>query len=979
MKTGEGSYFVCGECTQQPAYRSQEKLDMHRESFHEIPKSCKSTTSSLPRVESRRRVCGGKKSRKLSELISSRDDLQKQLDETKEHVSQLETASGEQEYTITLVKREMESMKKAFDAKNTEIERLQRIQTSIIRIEGKPTMKTTTKASRTEIESEEKSDLKKSMNAEYLSLMDSMKTVTGLDFDDSESTASQDIRECDEYKTTQICSLENQIERLTSEINEMKQNHGTLKTRLIREAAIKEDIKRMFQDAQSKYKEKDLEVQECRKQICVLEKQIREDRRVIDRLTSELEVFQQKYNEFKDRANESQSMVEKLHKEISKSLECQSHKQLKNDELQMEIDGFRGKMEEKEKNIQLMIQSEKILKLKINRLTMDLEDIKTQEQSEEFKLNQIRLQFEGRVESLEMEKDMMNTANVKLRENLRVAGNEEDAMKTKIRALEKERGCISRERNNLKRELDKSKRQFIEMDKHFQRMKKSNKDWCEAKKKIQLDKSNLQKELKTTKEELEKLKNNHQESKKVERTKIFSELEVRKSNLDEIRKDLNKATTHQAREEERLRCQMEHLQNKVKDREVMMEKMKKESENVQNTLFQTIHDLREKCQISDEKVSHNLELEVEHFKTSLDEAKRVICEQTKKFDKLKELHLKLDTELIRVSNIKFDLEKERDLFKKQFEQVSKENDHISKELSKMELCLKESEKTTENKNQQTMLSKQLEESEKLHQEKIRAMERDITKQLKETERSYEDKIRDMQHDIEKKMERAEKLHRDKIGELKKAEKSHKKKIDEMQQDIARKQKDFKRSEEELSIEHTKNEELENQLKQCQLKIEDLTKQIETHRCEGNEGGTELHSDLEFHREQVKKLNQDLKVSGEKQNQIKEDGEAKLKEIVESKQVLEKEKQNLSTSLIHSEATQVSLSNQIEELNSKLLSMQRFKKDFEKAQNEKVKLENNLENAQSEKSKLENKIKEIEKKGGTNNASSTNEINKLRER
>ena len=435
MKTGEGSYFVCGECTQQPAYRSQEKLDMHRESFHEIPKSCKSTTSSLPRVESRRRVCGGKKSRKLSELISSRDDLQKQLDETKEHVSQLETASGEQEYTITLVKREMESMKKAFDTKNTEIERLQRIQRSIIRIEGKPTMKT--KASRTEIESEEKSDLKKSMNTEYLSLMDSMKTVTGLDFDDSESTASQDIRECDEYKTTQICSLENQIERLTSEINEMKQNHGTLKTRLIREAAIKEDIKRMFQDAQSKYKEKDLEVQECRKQICVLEKQIREDRRVIDRLTSELEVFQQKYNEFKDRANESQSMVEKLHKEISKSLECQSHKQLKNDELQMEIDGFRGKMEEKEKNIQLMIQSEKILKLKINRLTMDLEDIKTQEQSEEFKLNQIRLQFEGRVESLEMEKDMMNTANVKLRENLRVAGNEEDAMKTKIRALEK--------------------------------------------------------------------------------------------------------------------------------------------------------------------------------------------------------------------------------------------------------------------------------------------------------------------------------------------------------------------------------------------------------------------------------------------------------------------------------------------------------------------------------------------------------------
>ena len=104
MKTGEGSYFVCGECTQQPAYRSQEKLDMHRESFHETPKSCKSTTSSLSRVESRRRVCGGKKSRKLSDLISSRDDLQKQLDETKEHVSQLETASGEQEYTITLVK-----------------------------------------------------------------------------------------------------------------------------------------------------------------------------------------------------------------------------------------------------------------------------------------------------------------------------------------------------------------------------------------------------------------------------------------------------------------------------------------------------------------------------------------------------------------------------------------------------------------------------------------------------------------------------------------------------------------------------------------------------------------------------------------------------------------------------------------------------------------------------------------------------------
>ena len=125
------------------------------------------------------------------------------------------------------------------------------------------------------------------------------------------------------------------------------------------------------------------------------------------------------------------------------------------------------------------------------------------------------------------------------------------------------------------------------MDKHFQRMKKSNKDWCEAKKKIQLDKSNLQKELKTTKEELEKLKNNHQESKKVERTKIFSELEVRKSNLDEIRKDLNKATTHQAREEERLRCQMEHLRNEVKDREVMMEKMKTESEHVQNTLFQT--------------------------------------------------------------------------------------------------------------------------------------------------------------------------------------------------------------------------------------------------------------------------------------------------------------------------------------------------------------------------------------------------------
>ena len=166
------------------------------------------------------------------------------------------------------------------------------------------------------------------------------------------------------------------------------------------------------------------------------------------------------------------------------------------------------------------------------------------------------------------------------------------------------------------------------------------------------------------------------------------------------------------------------------------------------------------------------------------------------------------------------------------------------------------------------------------------------------------------------------------------------------------------------------------MKQCQLKIEDLTKQIETHRCEGNEGGTELHSDLEFHREQVKKLNQDLKVSGEKQNQIKEDGEAKLKEIVESKQVLEKEKQNLSTRLIHSEATQVSLSNQIEELNSKLKIQD---KDFEKAQNEKVKLENNLENAQSEKSKLENKIKEIEKKGGTNNASSTNEINKLRER
>ena len=964
MRDGEEKYFICGECTQQPAYRSQEKLDLHRQSFHEKPKSCEgSTTSSLSRVESRRRICG-KKSQKLSDLISSRDDLQKQLDETKKHVSQLETMSGEQEYTITLVKREIESMKKSFDAKNMEIERLQRIQKSIIRVEGGKPVKTTEKVSREGIR-DEKLDVKRSMDAEYLSLMDSMKLVTDLDFNGSESTTSQDIRECEEYKKTQISSLENQIEMLTSEMNKLKQNHGNLKNRLIREVAIKEDVKRMFEDAQSNCKEKDSEVQECRKQICVLEKQIREDKRVIDRLTSELHVFQQKYDEFKERANQSQSMVEKLHEEISKSLEDQSHKQIQNDELHIEIEGFKEKMEEKEKNIQLMIQSEKILKLKINRLTMDIEDIKTKEQSEEFKLNQIRLQFEGRVESLEMEKNMMNTTNAKLIENLKVAGNEEDAMKTKIRGLEKERGFISRERNNLKRELDKSKRQFDEMNKHFQRIKKSNKDWSEAKKKFQLDKSNLQRELKTTKEELEKLKTDHLEAKNVERVKIVNELEVRKSNLDEIRKDLNKATTYQVREEERLRCQMEHLRKEVKDSEVMMETMKKESNDVQNTLFQTIHELREKCKISDEKISQDLELEVEHLKTSLEEAKQVICEQTKKFDKLKDLHLKLDTELIRVSNIKFDLEKERDVFKKQFEEVSKENDHISKELSKMELCLKESKASMENRKRQEMLSRELEETKILHRNKIEEMQRDITKQLNETERSHQDKVGQMQKDIASKLE--------------KAEKSHQGKIREMQQDITRKQEDFERSKKQLSIERANNKELVNQLRQCELKIEDLTKKIESHQCEDKEGTTKLNSDLEFHQEQVKRLNQNLKDSVEKQKQIKDNGEFKLQEIVEGKKVLEKEKENLSKRLIHSETVEVSLTNQVEEMKNKLSSMERLKKDLEKVQNEKSKLENNLENAQNEKSKLEKKIKEIEKKGGNSDASSTNEINKLRER
>ena len=976
MRKSEGAYFFCQQCRQKPAYRSQEKLDLHRESFHGTPNGSTASSSSESRELSR------KKTHKLSDLLASRKNLKNQLEATRQHVTKLETVSGEQEHTIKLVKKQIDSMEKDFNVKNAEIQRLQRIQKSIIRIE-KPTTKTVSKFAENGCGSQ---DQKNSMGAEYLALMDSMSKVTGLDFKDSKSTASQDIRECEEYKSAQISSLEHQIEMFTKEVKELKQNHGSLKIRLMRETAIKEDIKRMFEQAQSQYNEKEMEVQECRKQINILEKQIVQDKRVMDRLTSELKVFQQKYKEFKEKATESQSLVEKLHDEISKSIQDQSHKELENDELRIGVVCLKQNIEEKEKSIELMRQSEKILKLKINRLTMDLEDINTKEQNEDFKVNQVMLQFQGKVEALEMVKEMVDTSNIKLRENLKVAGKEEDALKKKIRELEKERLCILRERNNLKRELDKSKRHFDELGKHFQRMKKSNKESSEEKKKMQVDKNNLQRELQTTKEELEKMKTDHEEANNTERAKIVAELETRKSNLDGIRKDLNKATKCQLRDEEKLRGQIERLRKEIKDREALIKKMEKESKDVQNTLFQTIHELREKCQLVDEKTSDDLEREVENLKTGLEEAKKVISEQREKFDKLKELHLNVDTELIRVSNINVNLKKERDIFKKQFEKVSEENNHISKEFSKLESRLKESKASIENENQQRLLIKQFEDAERSQQEIIRTMQQDVAKKEKDFERSekqlyiectkneelekklkYSDEnVKMLTNQIQSNQNESEEVknklmsemnfHQEEIKRLSRGLEDSVEKQNQM-----KKEKDFERSEKQLYIECTKNEELEKKLKYSEENVKMLTNQIQSNQNESEEVKNKLISEMNFHQEEIKRLTRGLEDSVEKQNQMKKENESKFKDIEESKQVMTKEKENLAKRLIHSEATQVYLSNRVAEMTSQLSTLDKLKKDFA--------------NVQSEKAKLEIKMKEIEQKG--NGEDSSRELNKLR--
>lgn len=949
----KAGYFVCKRCVQKPAYRSQDKFDLHRESCHEMPSDDIPQNSSPPRKITPRR--------KLSDLMASRASLEEQLKATKQHMLQLENVSGEQEETIKLVKRQIRYLEKIFETKNEEIERLKRIKKSIIRVEEQP--------------QKVRNDTKKPMDVEYLALMDSMKVITGLDFADSNSDVKQEIRECCVYKDEKLNSLENRIQAFTNEVQQLKESSRTLKTQLLREVSVKEDVKKMLKDAQTKYFEKKAEVEESKKQITVLQEQILQHKRVIERLTSELRAFQQKYNEFKDKSIQSQSLVEQLHQDIAKCLEDQTHQKIENEELRSGMLNLKESAEDKEESVRMMKQTEKALKLKIQRLTMDLEDVQIKEQNEDFRVKQIQLKFEERVDMLEMEKEMLNASNEKLKENLRIAGVEEDVTKKNTRELEREKAYISRERNNLKRELDKTKRHFEETGKQLQEMKQTSKDSNDQKKKLLSEKFKLQRELRSTKTDLAKLKKNQSDVEKDGRENVVAEIEIRKSNLEEIRKDLNKATKYQHRQEEQLCAQIERLQREIQDRDEVMKKMEKESKDVQNTLFQTIHELREKCQLADEKLSEDAFKEMEAFKTSLDEAKKVITEQSNKFDKLKVLHLKLDTELIKVSSFNLGLEKERDSFKKKLDKVSIEKSDMSKELSKLKLILQES-KSPVIKDLQQKLSLKSEEAERTRNEKQRCKEKiqnvleekeidleSYRKELCKAEETYEEDIRKMQMDLDEKNQNLESLRE----ELLKAENTHDENIRKMRKSLDEKENNFKLSEERLSMEHTKNIQVEEQLKESEKQIEQLQSQIKLSQNKSCHGKDTLESQLRDNKDECEKLRRELEASQARESHMEKENQCNLEKIEESKDLLAKEKEKLAKKLIHSEALQISLSTRVDEMSEQLSVMEKLKKDLVIIQEEKVKLE----------IKLNETVDKQQKNGGS--VSSPREINRLREK
>ena len=155
------NYYTCFGCKQKPAYRRQEELAVHQKIFHENNKDIGKHQS-------------GKTAQTLSELIKTRHQLQENILGRRQDLVELERMASQQQHSIRLLKDHIKQLEEAYQAVNLEIEKLKRIQKSVVKVEGGlgPSSRNTVKKSSNH---EKQVANLTTQNAELLALVNSIK------------------------------------------------------------------------------------------------------------------------------------------------------------------------------------------------------------------------------------------------------------------------------------------------------------------------------------------------------------------------------------------------------------------------------------------------------------------------------------------------------------------------------------------------------------------------------------------------------------------------------------------------------------------------------------------------------------------------------------------------------------------------------------------------------------------------------------
>jgi len=929
-------FVTCDKCIARPAFLHQKDLDSHRVNFHGEPSFAPETADSFRDTPSPGIVQGIRKTAKrISELIGSKQKLKSQLKETKAEVARLDNLAGTQENTVRLLKEEVKNLERKYIAKNLEIDKLKQHKEELW--PESEALKETKKSKAGKVKlviTSKVNDFRKTVDAEYLSLMDSMKKVTGeVEYDaSSKINSARDIREQElirmshDYQKAQMGTMKNQIETLNREVTDLKHLREFQETRLTKEQTRQRDIDQSHKDALRILQDKTKQVEDCQLEITTLNEQLREQSLVIENLTKESTKYQEKYRVFKQKTIDNQHKIALLHAQVSQLTSVNATVKESMQELRISVAAAKNKIEEREISLQELSQSEKVLLLKIKRLSMELEEKEMKHKTNSLKVESYRLELKGKIEELECQNENSAETNQVLRGQLRETSSREDGLSRQIKSLQEDKAAVTRERNNLKRQIEQVKRQVDEAQLKMQNIQEANVEMTKSNNKMQTEKVNLKREMRALKENIDKLKRKQQAGNPDlnERANVIVELETRKEKIQGIRRDLEDATKCHEREQKKMQEEIATLQREIAARDTKMKRATEESRNIQDGLLKLIDDLRQRCDqetgttkvnnnnnnnnnnVCDTIITSGASKEIEDtLRENLTEMKQAANAQEERFEKLKALHQKLDGEFIRVSNVNNNLEEKYQELQDKFNRLQALSESHYKKLidtaSELEIARKSSE--------------------------------ELANKMAEKERASNQRIKELENTIE---------------------------------DLNAKYKD---AETKAQIEHDSCADLKRRLNESESSLSRLDQQLQSEISRHATGQTAQAKVTSLNAELVKVKEDNIKLKTEIQRHDTENKALKKQIITKSSKEVdelsntkiqllkcEKEKGVIAKKLNESQTAQETLSAKLQQMTQSLESAEQVKKDLEMTENDMENVKMELNKSVERQQILENKLK-----------------------